>query len=75
MDTLPYLRYRSKKKAFSKASQKWNDEAGKKDIEKDFNKMKKYCKVIRAICHTQVRDKSDQHAIAGYLEIEYFNRF
>lgn len=47
-------RYRAKKKAFSKSSQKWNDDAGKKEIERDFSKMKKYCKVIRAICHTQV---------------------
>ena len=54
MDFSPHSRYRSKKKAFTKASQKWNDEAGKKEIERDFNKIKKYCKVIRAICHTQV---------------------
>ena len=25
-----------------------------KSVEADFNKLKKYCKVIRAICHTQV---------------------
>jgi large subunit ribosomal protein L3e len=50
----PTSRYRSKKKAFTKASLKWNDDAGKKEIERDFNKMKKYCTVIRAICHTQV---------------------
>ena len=35
-------------------SKKWEDEAGKKDIEKDLNAIKKYCKVVRAICHTQV---------------------
>ena len=48
------FRYRAKKKAFTKSSQRWNDDAGKKEIERDFAKMKKYCKVIRAICHTQV---------------------
>ena len=35
-------------------SKKWEDEAGKKDIDKDLNAIKKYCKVVRAICHTQV---------------------
>ena len=28
---------------------------GKREIEKDFAKIKKYCKVIRVIAHTQVR--------------------
>lgn len=44
---------KSKKKAFSKASKRWGDEDGKSAIENDFNTMKKYCKVIRVICHTQ----------------------
>lgn len=47
-------RYKSKKKAFTKASKKWQDELGKKSIERDFKKMIKYCKVIRVIAHTQV---------------------
>merc|ERR1712019_96724 len=37
--------YRSKKKAFSKCSKKWQDEAGRKEIDRDLAKMKKYCKV------------------------------
>lgn len=44
---------KSKKKAFSKATKRWGDEDGKSAIENDFNTMKKYCKVIRVICHTQ----------------------
>jgi hypothetical protein len=47
-------RYKSKKKAFCKYSKKWKDDAGKKEIEKDFTKMAKYCQVIRVIAHTQV---------------------
>lgn len=47
--------YNSKKKAFNRASARWKDEAGMKSIEADFNKLKKYCKIIRAICHTQVQ--------------------
>merc|ERR1711931_215495 len=45
--------YKSKRKAFSKASKKWSDDEGKKSIERDLEKMKKYCKVIRVIVHTQ----------------------
>ena len=47
-------RYKSKKKAFTKASKKWQDDLGKKVIEKDLKAMKRYCKVIRVIAHTQV---------------------
>merc|ERR1712002_1037487 len=44
---------KSKKKAFTKACLKWKDEVGKKEIEKDLNQIKKYCQVVRVICHTQ----------------------
>merc|ERR1712219_86592 len=42
-----------KKKAFTKASLKWKDEVGKKEIEKDLAQIKKYCEVVRLIAHTQ----------------------
>merc|ERR1712212_1243947 len=45
--------YKSKRKAFSKASKKWTDEDGKKSIERDLEKIKKYCKVVRVLVHTQ----------------------
>jgi len=45
--------YRSKRKAFNKSSKKWSDDNGKKSIERDLEKMKKYCKVIRVLVHTQ----------------------
>lgn len=47
-------RHRSKKKAFTKACKRWRDAQGKKQLQKDFAAMKKYCKVIRVIVHTQV---------------------
>lgn len=47
-------RYKSKKKAFTKYCKKWQDDEGKKQLEKDFALMKKYCQVIRVITHTQV---------------------
>lgn len=48
------IRYKSERKAFTKASKKWTDDLGKKSIENDFRKMLRYCKVIRVIAHTQV---------------------
>lgn len=48
------LRYKSKKKAFTKYCKKWQDDEGKKQLEKDFAAMKKYCQVVRIIAHTQV---------------------
>ena len=47
-------RYKSKKKAFTKYCKRWQDEDGKKQLEKDFASMKKYCHVIRVLAHTQV---------------------
>uniref|UniRef100_A0A6I8R944 Large ribosomal subunit protein uL3 n=1 Tax=Xenopus tropicalis TaxID=8364 RepID=A0A6I8R944_XENTR len=47
--------YKSKKKAFTKYCKKWQDDEGKKQLEKDFASMKKYCQVIRVIAHTQMR--------------------
>lgn len=49
-----WLRHKSKKKAFTKACKRWRDADGKKQLQKDFAAMKKYCKVIRVIVHTQV---------------------
>lgn len=45
---------KSKKKAFSKYSKKFDSEEGKKDIQAQLEKMKKYCSVIRVLAHTQV---------------------
>uniref|UniRef100_A0A2I2Y2G8 60S ribosomal protein L3 n=1 Tax=Gorilla gorilla gorilla TaxID=9595 RepID=A0A2I2Y2G8_GORGO len=46
--------HKSKKKAFTKYRKKWQDESGKKQLEKDFSSMKKYCQVIHVIAHTQM---------------------
>ena len=51
---VPCFRYKCKKKAFTKYSKKWQDETGKKQLDKDFNALKKYCSVIRVIIHSQV---------------------
>jgi large subunit ribosomal protein L3e len=62
--------YRSKKKAFSKSAAKWHDEAGKKEIEKDFAKMKKYCSSIRIIAHTQMKLMNRRQKKAHIIEIQ-----
>jgi len=62
--------YKSKKKAFTKAATKWQDESGKKEIEKDFAKMKKYCTVIRVIGHTQMKLMNRRQKKAHIMEIQ-----
>lgn len=48
-------RHKSKKRAFTNVAQKWQDQVGKKVIQTDLAKIKKYCSAIRIIVHTQVR--------------------
>lgn len=45
---------KSKKKAFAKYSKKLDTDAGKKDIQSQLEKMKKYASVVRVLAHTQV---------------------
>lgn len=45
---------KSKKKAFTKYSKKFDTEEGKKDIQSQLEKLKKYATVIRVLAHTQV---------------------
>ena len=57
-----------------RASARWKDDAGKAVIEADFAKMKKYCKVIRVICHTQVRGEPssiDEKEVEGESETHF----
>jgi len=62
--------YKSKKKAFTKASKKWSDERGVQEIEKDFNTIKKYCKVIRVLAHTQMRVLRKRQKKSHIMEIQ-----
>merc|ERR1712098_505840 len=61
--------YKSKKKAFTRASKKWQED-GAKEIEKDFAKMKKYCKVIRVIVHTQMKLLKKRQRKAHIMEVQ-----
>jgi len=62
--------YKSKKKAFTKASKKWSDERGVQEIEKDFATIKKYCKVIRVLAHTQMRVLRKRQKKSHIMEIQ-----
>jgi large subunit ribosomal protein L3e len=60
----------SKKKAFTKSCKKWEDAVGKKEIEKEMNAIKKYCTVVRIICHTQQKLLRRRQKKAHIVEIQ-----
>jgi len=62
--------YKSKKKAFAKFSKKWQDPAGKKEIDRDLAKIKKYCTVVRVIAHTQIKLLKKRQKKAHIMEIQ-----
>ncbi|CAF4257570.1 unnamed protein product, partial [Rotaria sordida] len=62
--------YASKRKAFTKYSQKWNDDTGKKALDNDFKQMTKYCKVIRVLAHTQMKLLRKRQKKAHIMEIQ-----
>ncbi|XP_077618912.1 ribosomal protein uL3-like [Crocuta crocuta] len=62
--------HKSKKKAFTKACKRWRDAEGRKQLQKDFAAMKKYCKVIRVIVHTQMKLLPFRQKKAHIMEIQ-----
>jgi len=62
--------YKAKKNAFKRASKKWEDEEGKKLIDKELAKMKKYCTVIRILVHTQMKLLHHRQKKAHIMEIQ-----
>lgn len=62
--------YTSKKKAMTKSSKRWADADGKKEIEKTFATMNKYCSSIRVIAHTQMKLLGKRQKKAHILEIQ-----
>jgi len=61
---------KSKKKAFTKACKKWDDDLGKKEIEKELNQIKKYCSVVRVIVHTQQKLLRRRQKKAHIMEVQ-----
>ncbi|KAH7950173.1 hypothetical protein HPB49_020490 [Dermacentor silvarum] len=62
--------YKSKKKAFTKSCKRWQEDLGRQEIERDFKKMKKYCKVIRVLAHTQMKLMHRRQKKAHIMEIQ-----
>jgi len=60
--------YKSKKKAFTKYAKKYAD--GKKAIQRDLERIKKYCTVVRVIAHTQMRKVRIGQKKAHLMEIQ-----
>ena len=70
LDYICYKRSKSKKKAFTKSQLKWTDDLGKKEIEKDLGQIKKYCSVVRMICHTQQKILRRRQKKAHIMEVQ-----
>ncbi|PVF95557.1 60S ribosomal protein L3 [Serendipita vermifera] len=62
--------YRSKKKAFTKYAKKMSDEAGKKNLERELERIRKYCTVVRVLAHTQIRRTGLKQKKAHLMEIQ-----
>ncbi|EFJ30452.1 hypothetical protein SELMODRAFT_270706 [Selaginella moellendorffii] len=63
--------YKSKKKAFTKYAKKYDTDEGKKGIEHELERMKKYGSVIRVLAHTKVRNlKGIKQKKAHLMEIQ-----
>jgi len=60
--------YRSKRKAFTKYQKK--QESNKKNFNRELERMKKYCTVVRVIAHTQIRKCRLRQKKAHIMEIQ-----
>jgi large subunit ribosomal protein L3e len=63
--------YRSKKKAFTKYHKRIVEaKQGKTYLDRELERMKKYCSVIRVIAHTQIRKIKQRQKKAHIMEIQ-----
>jgi len=60
--------YRSKKKAFTKYAKRY--ETDKKSIDRDLQRIKKYCSVVRVLVHTQMKKIKVGQKKAFLMEIQ-----
>jgi large subunit ribosomal protein L3e len=61
--------YHSKKKAFSRYTERISAD-GNKDVEQELNRMKKFCSVIRLLCHTDIKKVGLRQRKAHMMEIQ-----
>eukprot|EP00831_Metopus_contortus_P069029 TRINITY_DN618_c0_g1_i15.p1 TRINITY_DN618_c0_g1~~TRINITY_DN618_c0_g1_i15.p1 ORF type:complete len:378 (-),score=64.43 TRINITY_DN618_c0_g1_i15:72-1205(-) len=62
--------YRSKKKAFTKYAKNASEAKGKKMIERNIQRIKRYCQVVRVIVHTQMSKLNLRQKKAHVLEVQ-----
>ncbi|RKP25824.1 60S ribosomal protein L3 [Syncephalis pseudoplumigaleata] len=60
--------YHSKKKAFTKYAKKYAD--GAKSVDRELERIKKYCTVVRVIAHTQIRKVKIGQKKAHIMEVQ-----
>jgi len=60
--------YKSKKKAFTKYAKKYSED--EKEIDKEFERIKKYCPVVRVLAHTQILKIKIRQKKAHLMEIQ-----
>jgi large subunit ribosomal protein L3e len=60
--------YKSKRKAMTKYAAKWTGES--KDVDRELERIKKYCTVVRVIAHTQVKKLKLRQKKAHVMEIQ-----
>lgn len=61
---------RAKKKAFSKYAERWRSDNPKTSIQRDLDRITKYCSVVRVLAHTQVHKLNLHRKKAHLLEIQ-----
>ncbi len=61
--------YKSKKKAYTKYALKWQKDGGK-EIEQEFERIKKYCSVVRVLAHSMVSKLNLRVKKAHVMEIQ-----
>lgn len=62
--------YRSKRKAFTKYESKRASEQGQEQMKIELDRIRNYCQVVRAICHTQVSKTPFGQRKAHVMEIQ-----
>ena len=61
--------YRSKKKAFTRYAKKHAEDGGK-SIQRELERIRKYCTVVRVLAHTQIRKTGLKQKKAHLMEIQ-----
>lgn len=62
--------YSSKKKAFTRHAKHAATDEGKADMERELERIRKYCQVVRVIAHSQVKDLPLRQKKAHVMEIQ-----